>query len=58
MSMSEDEWKLESHFAREAKRRQVCQCGGDMPGRCPGPDVCPMVAQEEDEDAQPWSWEC
>lgn len=20
-----------------------CQCGGDMPGRCPGPHACPMV---------------
>lgn len=27
-----------------------CQCGGDMPGRCPGPSLCPMC-QTDDEDA-------
>ena len=21
-----------------------CRCGGDMPGRCPGPNNCPMCA--------------
>jgi hypothetical protein len=20
----------------------ACQCGSDMPGRCPGPQFCPM----------------
>jgi hypothetical protein len=32
----------ERHDEREAMRRDRCQCGGDMPGRCPGPAFCPM----------------
>lgn len=27
-----------------------CQCGGDMPGRCPGPANCPMCQPEEEEE--------
>jgi hypothetical protein len=26
--------------------RQACQCGTDMPGRCPGPDNCPMCMDD------------
>jgi hypothetical protein len=25
-----------------------CQCGGDMPGRCPGPEFCPMCVDDDD----------
>lgn len=28
---------------RAAKRRHACQCAGDMPGKCPGPENCPMA---------------
>lgn len=24
------------------RRGTACQCGGDMPGTCPGPANCPM----------------
>lgn len=34
----------------EPKRRDRCECGGDMPGRCPGPDNCPYNEPDEDED--------
>jgi hypothetical protein len=27
-----------------------CQCGNDLPGRCPGPSNCPYADVEEDED--------
>ncbi len=39
----------EERMSRGAHR---CQCSGmDMPGRCPGPDACPLVEHEhEDED--------
>jgi hypothetical protein len=30
-------------------RWQKCQCGGDMPGRCPGPANCPMCEPSQDE---------
>jgi hypothetical protein len=34
---------------RAAIRRERCQCGGDMPGRCPGLAFCPMCQPEETE---------
>jgi len=35
--------------ARRSKRfKGACRCGTDMPGRCPGPENCPMC-QEDDE---------
>lgn len=40
----------EVYAAREARRRSRCQCGGDMPGRCPGPAFCPMCADDEVEE--------
>lgn len=47
--MSErDEIDYDAWDDRRAKRAQACQCGGDMPGRCPGPANCPMC-QNEDE---------
>ena len=27
----------------------ACRCGNDLPGRCPGPDNCPMC----DDDQEP-----
>lgn len=27
--------------------RERCECGGDMPGRCPGPRNCPMCQPDE-----------
>lgn len=38
-------------FAAERRGRHGtrCQCGGDMPGHCPGPANCPMC-QPRDED--------
>jgi hypothetical protein len=35
---------------RQRNRRFACQCGGDMPGTCPGPANCPMCDDETDED--------
>ena len=31
-------------------RAQRCRCGGDMPGRCPGPAFCPMCEPDDEED--------
>jgi hypothetical protein len=42
-----DDWAEEAAAERKAKRRDDCQCGGDMPGRCPGPAFCPMCQPEE-----------
>jgi hypothetical protein len=28
------------------RHSQACQCGTDMPGRCPGPDNCPMCMDD------------
>ncbi len=50
MTMTVDEWKLEAWLDRQDRRKHACQCGGDMPGTCPGPENCPMVADEEDGD--------
>ena len=32
----------------EPPPRTRCQCGGDMPGRCPGPANCPMCESTDD----------
>lgn len=37
-------------WAPEPRASDRCQCGGDMPGRCPGPHACPMC--QEDDDAR------
>jgi hypothetical protein len=36
---------------RRARNADRCQCGGDMPGRCPGPANCPMCQTDEETDA-------
>ena len=35
----------------EPARRDRCECGGDMPGRCPGPRNCPMCQPDDEEKA-------
>lgn len=41
---------LEREEARASRRfRDACRCGGDMPGRCPGPANCPMCQDDEEE---------
>ena len=50
---SEDQlwdYKREAAEERERMHRQACQCGGDMPGRCPGPEACPMAYGHELEE--------
>ncbi len=52
--MSEREWSFAEleEFAdeRDARRAHSCRCGGDMPGRCPGPQHCPMCRTESDNE--------
>ena len=40
-----------NHLERKRRNRICgpCRCGGDMPGRCPGPSNCPMQQEDEDE---------
>lgn len=47
--MTREEYRRDYYDDRAAKRRRACQCG-DLPGYCPGPENCPMVADEEDGD--------
>ncbi|MGU9981499.1 hypothetical protein ACJ4V0_15800 [Phreatobacter sp. HK31-P] len=39
---------------RALARSRVCQCGPDMPGRCPGPRSCPYsdYSEEAEEDEE------
>lgn len=30
--------------------RDMCRCGGDMPGLCFGPQNCPLCQDDEDEE--------
>ena len=30
--------------------KDMCRCGGDMPGMCPGPQNCPMCRDKKVED--------
>ena len=53
------EWDaLEREEFEEERRARLrggdrCQCGDDLPGRCPGPHVCPANrAEPGDEDAE------
>lgn len=32
------------------KRSQSCQCGDDLPGRCPGPDNCPYSDRHDENE--------
>lgn len=34
---------------RALNRATRCQCGNDMPGRCPGPSNCPYNQPDEEE---------
>lgn len=44
------EERAEARRERRALYRAThCQCGGDMPGHCPGPAACPMCEQEKEE---------
>ena len=36
--------------AMEARRRLGCQCGDDLPGRCPGPMNCPYSDYAPDDE--------
>jgi len=48
----EDFYEERAEARRERRafyRATHCQCGGDMPGRCPGPAFCPMCAPQDDE---------
>jgi len=46
-----DEARAEAaHERRVARQARKCQCGGDMPGTCPGPENCPMCDPIDDEE--------
>jgi hypothetical protein len=49
-----DDYEERAEAKRERRalyRATHCQCGDDMPGRCPGPAACPLCELEiEDED--------
>lgn len=38
-----DDYRREAAEDRANKHRHACQCTGDMPGTCPGPENCPMA---------------
>lgn len=50
----DEDWRAEMAELRaedrEAQRAQACRCGGDMPGRCPGPAHCPMCEPDVEDD--------
>ena len=51
-----EELRREAIDHRRAMRRAFsCQCGDDLPGRCPGPQACPYSdfnADDEEEAEQ------
>jgi hypothetical protein len=52
----DEDLRREAIDERRARSRATrCQCGDDLPGRCPGPASCPYsdfhTAVEEAEDA-------
>lgn len=49
--------RREAAARRHRYERGDCQCGGDMPGRCPGPELCPMADREDGQpdEAQEWN---
>jgi hypothetical protein len=50
--IDDDDLRREALDERRARSRATrCQCGDDLPGRCPGPAACPYSADEEAEDA-------
>ena len=46
---TEEDWRREATDARDERNRADCQCFGDMPGRCPGHENCPMCETDKDE---------
>jgi hypothetical protein len=32
------------------RRRRGCECGTDLPGRCPGPENCPYASHPDDDE--------
>ena len=48
MSFTDQEIAYERALERRRKTRHRCECGDDLPGFCPGPDACPMVARDGD----------
>lgn len=46
----ENEQRLEWEEQENWQRTFACQCGGDMPGICPGPQNCPMCRDKKVED--------
>lgn len=44
------EYDHEESKARWERSRHACQCDPGLPGVCPGPENCPMVAWEEEEN--------
>ncbi len=56
--MSYDLLDAEMEAMEQAEsRRSKCQCGGGLPGTCPGPASCPhsdynVTNDDEDEDQQ------
>lgn len=43
--------RMEAEAHRRSRRAHGCRCGSDMPGRCPGPDNCPLCEEPGDEEA-------
>jgi hypothetical protein len=37
------------HDPAPRRRSHACQCGDDLPGRCPGPANCPYADNGDDE---------
>lgn len=52
----DDDLRREDIDERHARRRaSACQCGGDLPGRCPGPQNCLYSDfAEGDDDFEPY----
>lgn len=42
----------ELYYERRARNAHRCRCGGDMPGRCPGPASCPMCDHDDETEAE------
>ena len=48
--IDEDDRREAIDERRRYLRATRCQCGDDMPGRCPGPAYCPMCEVDPPED--------
>jgi len=56
----DDDWfashgfREDNNFDDPPPRRAVgCLCGNDLPGRCPGPENCPLCDRLEDDEELP-----